>query len=251
MKQFLADRENQYHKLKKVGCEYSDMIWPSSYWILASSQLSMKNLFWLGSIIRMVLRRKLYLNYWRKALQSLKVKVWLVDRENDEKAIKKSVTLTLPKWKKFSWQKAGNHQQRRDQTQMLQVVTKEIKTSSMKISYQRSAASVSATCNQSRRRKVISRISWKLIFHTLLRFNFLRFWWAAKSNADEIILITEDMVCLATAVVNEDCVCPNTVAGEKWIMAFIKNLSPEDKKRVKLETAINAKCQCGTCRIYS
>ena len=57
---------------------------------------------------------------------------------------------------------------------------------------------------------------------------------------DEVVLLAEDIVCLATAADNEDCVlidcaCPTTVAGEKWIMAFIEKLSPEDKKRVKLE----------------
>ena len=57
---------------------------------------------------------------------------------------------------------------------------------------------------------------------------------------DEVVLLTEDIVCLATAAHNEDsvlidCACPTTVAGEKWIMGFIQKLSPEDKKRVKIE----------------
>ena len=57
---------------------------------------------------------------------------------------------------------------------------------------------------------------------------------------DEVVLLTEDIVCLATAAHGEDsvlidCACPTTVAGEKWIMDFIQKLSPEDKKRVKIE----------------
>ena len=50
---------------------------------------------------------------------------------------------------------------------------------------------------------------------------------------DEVVLITEEIKCLAAAVTQEDCVlidcaCPTTVAGEKWIMSFIERLSTED-----------------------
>ena len=57
---------------------------------------------------------------------------------------------------------------------------------------------------------------------------------------DNVILITEEIKCLAATITQEDCVlidcaCPTTVAGEKWIMSFIEGLSVEDKKRVKME----------------
>ena len=55
----------------------------------------------------------------------------------------------------------------------------------------------------------------------------------ADKNKGEVE-ITEEILCLATALKKEDdvlidCACPTTVAGEKWIMNFVGNLSPEDK----------------------
>ena len=278
MKQFLADWENQYHKLKNVGCEYSDMI--LAFKLLDSCKLSAvdEKFVLTGVNYKAGLKKKTLFEQMKESLKKFKGQS-VVDREDDDKAVKVSDTyiakmeevLLAKGWKPPNSKKRPNP----DVASGYRGKKNKLDDNFLPMKCFKCKCECTNNCNcpcryhfadkctkkndekskepKQKEKSDLAHFVKTNLPHITQDLTFfvsdeqghheqedLVMFVNTQAKADEVTLITEDMVCLATAVENEDCVlidcaCPTTVAGEKWIMGFIKNLSPEDKKRVKLE----------------
>ena len=283
LKQFLADWENQYHKLKNVGCEYSDMI--LAFKLLDSCRLSAvdQKFVLTGVNYKTGLKKKNLFDQMKESLKKFKGQS-VVEHDDEDKAVGVSDTyiarmeevLLAKGWKPPK--KRPNPD--REGPGIYKGKKNKLDENFLPLRCYKCKCECTKNCNcpcryhfadkcpgkksdvktkESKDGKAsenlahfvktnLPHISEDLTFFVAnnekeqieSETEDLVMFVNTNVSEDEVILITEDIVCLATAIPKEDsvlidCACPTTVAGEQWIMAFIQKLSPEDKKRVKLE----------------